>query len=325
MKITIGRFIKRKEDYDSENIICPIEDYNRTKYLNRRILFRVLFIILYGFGFGYMLALNVETINDVIISVRDFTLFYIVSFYLIQIPHEFIHTIFYPNPFKNSKNSLVFFNKKRIVTSELGEDIHPFILCISLITPFILFSIMPLITIKYIGFDLYLYCLSFANAILSSDDLLNIILQLFVRSKEGTKKLFVIPNNYNYLIVVNDSNNIDKTIYCEEKTIIKKDNESNSISNKEIEENSENSAMENSENSAMNETENIKNDNINSGIVEYEIQNNIIEDTSEVEIETTEKETNTTIDISNPLATENNDTEEVNNEISENTGILNNE
>ena len=112
--------------------------------------------------------------------------------------------MFYKKLFKNSGNTLVFFNKKRIVTSELNEEIHSTLLCLSLIMPFILFSIMPLIIIQYLGYvDLYLYSLSFANAILSSDDLLNIILQLFVKPNEkGFKRLYVIPNNYDYLIEV---------------------------------------------------------------------------------------------------------------------------
>ena len=202
MKITLGRFIKKAGDYDSENIICPIEDYHRDKYLNRRILIRILFILLYGYGFGYMLGSYSTTIQDIKITIANFIIFYILSFYLIQIPHEFIHTLFYKNPFKNTNNSLVFFNNKRIVTSELKEEIHSALLCLNLIMPFILFSILPLIVIYCLGeFDLYLYSLSFANAILSSDDLLNIVLQFFVKSnEEGCKKLFVIPNNYDYLI-----------------------------------------------------------------------------------------------------------------------------
>lgn len=210
MIITVGRFIKKKGDYDSENIICPIEDYNRDKFLNRRIFVRVLFSVFYCFGFGYMLAFNAGSIADVKISSLNFILFYIVSFYLIQIPHEFIHTIFYKMPFRNKKNSLVFFNKKRIVTTELEESINPIMLCISLITPFILFTIIPLIAIKYIGFDLYLYSLSFANAILSSDDIVNIILQLFVKKDDnGYKRLFVIPNNYDYLIENNNTETVN--------------------------------------------------------------------------------------------------------------------
>ena len=202
MKITLGRFIKKAGDYDSENIICPIEDYHRDKYLNRRILIRILFILLYGYGFGYMLGSYSTTIQDIKITIANFIIFYILSFYLIQIPHEFIHTLFYKNPFKNTNNSLVFFNNKRIVTSELKEEIHSALLCLNLIMPFILFSILPLIVIYCLGeFDLYLYSLSFANSILSSDDLLNIVLQFFVKSnEEGCKKLFVIPNNYDYLI-----------------------------------------------------------------------------------------------------------------------------
>lgn len=202
MRITLGRFIKKAGDYDSENIICPIEDYHRDKYLNRRILIRILFILLYGYGFGYILASYSTTIEDIKITIANFIIFYILSFYLIQIPHEFIHTLFYKNPFKNTSNSLVFFNNKRIVTSELKEEIHPALLCFNLVMPFILFSLLPLIAIECLrGFDLYLYSLSFANAILSSDDLLNIVLQFFVKSNEdGYKKLFIIPNNYDYLI-----------------------------------------------------------------------------------------------------------------------------
>lgn len=202
MKITLGRIIKKPGDYDSENIICPIENYNRDKYLNRRILIRILFILLYGYGFGYMLASYSTTIQDIKIIIINFIIFYILSFYLIQIPHEFIHTLFYKKPFKNTNNSLVFFNNKRIVTSELNEEIHPTLLCFNLIMPFILFSLLPLIVVKCLGeFDLYLYSLSFANAILSSDDLLNIVLQFFVKTNEGGyKKLFIIPNNYDYLI-----------------------------------------------------------------------------------------------------------------------------
>lgn len=240
MRITLGRIIKKQGDYDSENIICPIENYNRDKYLNRRILIRILFILLYGYGFGYMLASYSTNIQDVKIIIVNFIIFYILSFYLIQIPHEFIHTLFYNKPFKNTNNSLVFFNKKRIVTSELNEEIHPALLYFNLIMPFILFSILPLIAIEWLGeFDLYLYSISFANAILSSDDLLNIILQFFVKTNEnGYKRLFIIPNNYDYLIeneILSESNNIKadniKENFAESAVKSEFDNEEN---NKEL-------------------------------------------------------------------------------------------
>ena len=102
MRISLGKFIKKAGDYDSENIVCPIEDYDRDKYLNRRILIRILFILLYGYGFGYMLAIESSTIQNLKMVVINFVIFYILNFYLIQIPHEFIHTLFYKNPFKNN-------------------------------------------------------------------------------------------------------------------------------------------------------------------------------------------------------------------------------
>ena len=206
IQIVLGRFIKKKEDFDSENIICPIKDYDRDKYLNRRIIIRILFVILYGYELGYMLALNSNTINDIKVTVINFVLFYALNFYLIQIPHEFIHTLFYSKAFTNKKNKLVFFNKKRIVTTELEENTNTWLMILSLITPFLLFSILPIVLINNIGFDIYLYSLSFANAILSSEDLLNIILLFFSKKNdEGKKTLYVIPNNYDYLLNNNTS------------------------------------------------------------------------------------------------------------------------
>ena len=206
MQIVLGRFIKKKEDFDSENIICPIKDYDRDKYLNRRIIIRILFVILYGYELGYMLALNSNTINDIKVTVINFVLFYALNFYLIQIPHKFIHTLFYSKAFTNKKNKLVFFNKKRIVTTELEENTNTWLMILSLITPFLLFSILPIVLINNIGFDIYLYSLSFANAILSSEDLLNIILLFFSKKNdEGKKTLYVIPNNYDYLLNNNTS------------------------------------------------------------------------------------------------------------------------
>lgn len=212
MKINIGKLFKRKEDYDSENIMCPIKNFDRDKYLNRRMIFRIFFILLYGFGFGYIIGYKNLDIKEIKIMLRDFFIFYILGFYLIQIPHEFIHTLFYKSVFKNEKNYLIFFNKKRIVTSKLQENIKPFMLFLSLITPFILFSVIPLITIYYIGFDLFLYTLSLSNAVLSSDDLLNIFLQTFSKDIDGYKTLYEIPNNYNYLVTPKEANCISKNI-----------------------------------------------------------------------------------------------------------------
>lgn len=275
MRITLGRFIKKAGDYDSENIICPIENYDRDKYLNRRILIRILFILLYGFGFGYMLAIYDTTIQEIKVTIVNFIIFYILSFYLIQIPHEFIHTLFYKKPFKNINNSLVFFNKKRIVTSELNEEIHPTLLCFNLIIPFILFSVLPLIAIEWLGeFDLYLYSLSFANAILSSDDLLNIILQSFVKTNEnGYKKLFVIPNNYDYLIendILSESNNIEEN-FVESTVKSEFDNEKN---NKELsnEGNDELEVLDKSAKEELNIESNEKTEDVNIDINE-EIEN----------------------------------------------------
>lgn len=218
MKISIGHFFKNKYDFDNANIICPIEFFNRDKYLNLRLLVRIMFILFYGFGFGYSIYFNVSSVSELKIYLLSFAILYFLIFYLIQIPHEFIHSLFYKNPFKNKVNKLIFFNKNRLLTSELTEEINSFMLFLSLITPFLIFSLIPLIIISVIGFNLNLYALSFANAILSSEDLLNIILELISDTNNGCKSLFIIPNNYDYLLentssdimeVTTDVNNTD--------------------------------------------------------------------------------------------------------------------
>ena len=75
MKIVLGRFIKKKDEFDSENIVCPIKGYDRDKYLNRRIFFRILFILIYGFGLGYIIGLASVTIHDVKVIIFNFILF----------------------------------------------------------------------------------------------------------------------------------------------------------------------------------------------------------------------------------------------------------
>lgn len=222
MKISIGKFFKNKSDFDNAYIICPIKFFNRDKYLNFRLLIRIMFISLYGFGFGYSIYFNVYSLSDLKVYLISFTLLYFLIFYLIQIPHEFIHALFYKNPFKDNINKLIFFNKGRIFISELTQPIKGYRLFFSLISPFFIFTIVPLITISIIGFNLNLYALSFANAILSSEDLLNIILQLISDNNNGYKSLFVIPNNYEYLLDVNSNNNIEsvstESITCDNFT-----------------------------------------------------------------------------------------------------------
>lgn len=220
MKISIGKFFRNKSDFDNANIICPIEFFNRDKYLNLRLLIRVLFISLFGFGFGYSIYFNISSTSDLKVYLISFALLYFFIFYLIQIPHEFIHAIFYKNPFKDNINKLLFFNKKRLLTSELTQPIKGYGLFLSLISPFFIFTIIPLIAICIIGFNLNLFALSFANAILSSEDLLNIILQLISGNNNGYKSLFVIPNNYDYLLNVDSNNNTNNIDYTSNESII---------------------------------------------------------------------------------------------------------
>ena len=79
MRMYLGKFIRGIEECDSENIICPIEGYDRYKYLNRRLLIRVLLMIPYGYNFGYNLA-SYKSIEDIKIVFIKLIVFYLISF-----------------------------------------------------------------------------------------------------------------------------------------------------------------------------------------------------------------------------------------------------
>ena len=195
MKIEFGQFFRKKKEWDCENIICPIEDYSRIRYLNLRMLIRVSLSLPYVYFFGRRIFYDCTNITDIINYTFRFIFYYVALFYLLQIVHEFIHLISLPNPF-SKRNKILVLNKKRLFTSSLQNEYSTLSLCISLILPFILFSIIPIILIIFWRYNLLLLALSLANTILSSDDLLNIILLLKSYNRDNkTRSLMTLNNN----------------------------------------------------------------------------------------------------------------------------------
>lgn len=194
MKFELGAIYKTKEQRDSEYIICPIRNYNRDKYLNKRLLIRTILWCIFAFGLGYNLYWFNESIYQMRNFIFTFLLVYVVSFYLLQIPHEFLHLVFYPKTFTDKDIEVKFLNNKRLVTCISHSPISSIRLCCILIIPFALFTLFPLIYLSNSDFNIYLYGIITSNAILSSDDLINIILQFFIPPENGLKFLYELDN-----------------------------------------------------------------------------------------------------------------------------------
>lgn len=194
MKVQLGAIYKTKDQWDSEYLLCPIENYSRNKYLNKRLLIRTTFFSFFAFIFGYSLYWFSDSISGMIDYILAFVYTYILSFYLMQPIHEFTHLVFYPKTFTDKNITIRFFNNKRLVTCISHSPISSLRLCFILMLPFILFTLLPGIYMLNINFNIYIYAFIVANAILSSDDIFNTLLQFFVKSENDEKYLYELPN-----------------------------------------------------------------------------------------------------------------------------------
>ena len=207
MLIKLGKFLKSKQEWDSENIICPVKTYNRIRYLNIRMVIRVVLSLPFFFFLGIKFAEIGTTLRSIFDYGIRFCLYYIALFYIFQIIHVLTHLLFLPHPF-SKRNTLLFFNKKRLVTYSLQNKYNPFILSLSLSIPLICYTIIPIILIIFWKYDLILFTLALANLILSSDDILNFFLLLIYCDLSEKQSLYPLNN----ILTVDNSPIIDSTI-----------------------------------------------------------------------------------------------------------------
>ena len=117
MTLEKGIFLRAKDEYDCEFILSPISNFNRTTYLNLRLLIRTILSLPLALYLGYSLYYTCNSIVDIKSFILSFIITYILSFYLIQIPHELIHYIIYSNFLSDQKAKIKLFNRKRLITS----------------------------------------------------------------------------------------------------------------------------------------------------------------------------------------------------------------
>lgn len=193
-----GILFRKKYEYDSEFILCPIYNFNRNVYLNLRLLTRTLLSIPLAFFLGYSIYfLNLSSIDQIKAMVIKFTLGFIISFYLLQIPHELIHYIIYSDFFTNKDIRIKLFNRKRFFTTICNGTMSKLKVFFGLFTPIFIVTLILSAIMLVRGFNILIYSIVWANLILCSEDLLNIFLSI---SSEKADGLYEIPNDYNYML-----------------------------------------------------------------------------------------------------------------------------
>lgn len=198
MTLEKGIFLRAKDEYDCEFILSPISNFNRTTYLNLRLLIRTILSLPLALYLGYSLYYTCNSIVDIKSFILSFIITYILSFYLIQIPHELIHYIIYSNFLSDQKAKIKLFNRKRLITSTYNGEINYTRSLLSLIAPVLIISSILSVILILKGFNIVIYGVMWANLIISAEDILNIF--IYISSNDVSKGIYELPNDYNYLI-----------------------------------------------------------------------------------------------------------------------------
>ena len=208
MTLEKGIFFRTKDEYDCEFILSPLSKFNRTTYLNLRLVIRTILSLPLAFYLGYSLYYSCNSISDIKSFILSFIITYILSFYLLQIPHELIHYIIYSNFLSDPNAKIKLLNRKRFITSTYNGEINyvrsliglfAIISCsLSFVTSILIISSILSTILILKGFNIIIYGIMWANLIISSEDILNILIYLI--SNNEIKGIYELPNNYDYLI-----------------------------------------------------------------------------------------------------------------------------
>lgn len=194
-----GIFLRKKEEYDCEFILSPISNYNRTTYLNLRLLTRTILSIPLAFYFGYSIFYNSSYVTDIKQFTIMFTITYVLSFYILQIPHELIHYVIYSKFFNDDKAKIKLFNRKRFITTTYNGNMSIVRSLVGLFVPVLVISTILSSILLVKGFNFIIYGIMWANLIISAEDILNIFIYLIVNTT--SKGIYELPNDYNYMIL----------------------------------------------------------------------------------------------------------------------------
>ena len=178
-----------------------IDDLDKKSFISIKLLVKVIIACGYAFGLGYSLFYLDNPIKTGFLFLGLLA----VSYLILIIPHEFLHVLFYPN----KKNVIIRYTLSKLkFVSYINGTISKSLMLLSLILPFIIFSIIPSIIIYLFDFNLFLYAFASANAIMSGRDIFNFIFII----KSTPKKEYLKIDQYGIYLKAKSINSSNNTI-----------------------------------------------------------------------------------------------------------------
>ena len=189
MKISILKSDNNKNE-DS------IDEHNKGHIVKEDFFSLILFIkviiaAVYAFGLGYSLF---YTGDDFIKVGLKFLIILIVLYFLMEFPYAVIKASLLPNAFKKDiiKLNLNPYNMSISLSSK--KPISKDRVLIASIIPFIILALAPTIISYILEFNLYLYAIASASAIISMSDLIFSI--ILIKDESVGEKLVLTPYEY---------------------------------------------------------------------------------------------------------------------------------
>lgn len=177
---------------DDEDLLESVNNLTTYKFDLINLSMKISISVIYAFGLGYSLFYcNGKIISTFI----RFLILFLLTYYLIKVLHEFIHALTLPKIFSNNVNLL--FNFKILsVNVYSNSSVSKYRVILFLLIPIIILTFIPTILSYLLGFNIYLYVLASINAILSSKDILNLI--LVIKNIDNDCNILIKPNKLYY-------------------------------------------------------------------------------------------------------------------------------
>lgn len=196
MKISI---INKRNQFTNESNKPNVTDNNefavikKDKFSRKILIFKVIIAVLYAFGLGYSLFFFGDDFIKVGVKL---VLILIPLYYIIDLPYSIIKSLLLAKVFSNDEiiialNPLTL--ESTIITKSVVSKSR---YTISILIPFILFSVVPTILSYYLEFNFYLYLIASAAAIISMKDIIYLLNILKHNFKGSNLKL-----NLNNIII----------------------------------------------------------------------------------------------------------------------------
>lgn len=171
MKISIAKNKEHltEDSLDNHNII------DKENYSSVIFFLKVLVATLYAFGLGYSLFF----LGDDFIHVgKLFLALLIISYIFIEYPYAFIKALFLPKVLKKDNINLEINPFTMAIDIRSKIKISKVRIIFSLIIPCILFAVIPTIASYMLEFNIYLYAIAAAAAIISTKDIIYLLIIL---------------------------------------------------------------------------------------------------------------------------------------------------